>query len=201
MSDFDLEFETVLRTIEKAGKALGQDRWEWREFLRYAAAYFHAFRITRPVVVEIGTLDNAQKPFYETLLGAEHIGIDTGTQSRCRPDILGDSRNPETWRALLDRLAGRPVDLLFIDGNHAYDCAKSDYGMYGPLTRHLVALHDIACFDVPHCVDVLRFWRELCETEFEHLHLSFHKKRTHEVTTIWPGHEMGIGLIVKGGVA
>lgn len=196
--EFLQKYAACMGEMDRAGRCLGQDRLEWLAFLEYAAAYFRNRGIEHPVVVEIGTLDGAQKRFYEDLLGAEHIGVSLPQNSSAQADIVGDSTKPATLAALEARLNGRPIDLLFIDGNHVYEYAKSDYETYGPLTRHLIALHDIACFDVPECVDVLRYWRELCEME-GHLHISFHKKRTHEVTTIWPGHEMGIGLVVKGG--
>jgi cephalosporin hydroxylase len=42
-------------------------------------------------------------------------------------------------------LQGRPVDLLFIDGDHSYGAVRSDFDMYGPLVGPggISAFHDI----------------------------------------------------------
>ena len=152
-----------------AGKRLNQHIPEWQAFLEYASGYFLARNITHPVVVEIGILDGAQRRFYEKLLGAEHIGIDSGREDSMvgAADIVGDSRLPETVEKLKARLAGRPIDLLFIDGLHTYEAVKSDYEMYGPMTKHIIALHDIhtpklraeCSVDVRDCGG--RFWRRI----------------------------------------
>ena len=120
-----------------------QCRDEWLGFLEYASAYMTHRGIERPVVLEVGTRLNLQKPYYERLLGAEHIGIDI-TAAEAAPDILGDSAAPETIAKVKEMLAGRPVDILFIDGNHEYEGVKKDYEIYGPMTRHLIAFHDIS---------------------------------------------------------
>ena len=43
-------------------------------------------------------------------------------------------------------LAGQPIDLLFIDGDHTYEGVKKDWEMYSPLVRSggLIAFHDVA---------------------------------------------------------
>lgn len=62
-------------------------------------------------------------------------------------------------------LAGRAIDLLFIDGDHAYGAVRSDFEMYAPLVAPggLVAMHDVAVF--PHNsgrdFEAGLFWREL----------------------------------------
>ncbi len=201
MRDFDSRFEEVMEAIDQAGKCLGQDRIEWREFLRFAAAYFQGHGIAHPVVVEIGTLDGAQKRFYEALLGAEHIGISLPQNSSAAADIVGDSTAPETVTALRERLAGRNIDLLFIDGNHSLQYAKADYVNYGRMTAHLIALHDLFCDDGTPDMDSGKLWQEIKASEAAKAwtFLTLHHPRAHEETTIWPGHEMGIGVIIKGG--
>ncbi|MFY9586877.1 MAG: class I SAM-dependent methyltransferase [Actinomycetota bacterium] len=59
--------------------------------------------------------------------------------------IDGSSRDPETLRAIEDILAGRLLDLLFIDGDHSYEGVASDFRLYRHLVREggLVAFHDI----------------------------------------------------------
>ena len=70
-------------------------------------------------------------------------------------------------RATLDRVrtlfAGRPVDVLFIDGDHTYAGVRSDYEMYGPLVRDggVVAFHDIVPGLECDVGGVPRYWREL----------------------------------------
>ena len=70
-------------------------------------------------------------------------------------------------RATLDRvgalLAGRPVDVLVIDGDHTYAGVKSDYEMYCPLVRDggIVAFHDIVPGLESAVGGVPRFWREV----------------------------------------
>lgn len=202
MSTFDARFDQVMGIVDQSGKCLGQDRTEWREFLRYAAAYFQARGIDRPVVVEIGTLDGAQKQFYEVLLSAEHIGISLPQTESASADIVGDSTKPGTLAALGDRLAGRSIDLLFIDGNHSIGYVKADLANYGPLTAHLIALHDLYGDDGTPGMDVGKAW-EMVRAKYPggpaQPFLTFHHQRRFEATSIWPGHEMGIGLVVKGG--
>jgi predicted O-methyltransferase YrrM len=40
----------------------------------------------------------------------------------------------------------RPIDLLFIDGDHTFDGVKRDWEMYSPLVRSggMIVFHDIA---------------------------------------------------------
>jgi predicted O-methyltransferase YrrM len=50
-----------------------------------------------------------------------------------------------TREAVMKKLNGRAVDLLFIDGDHRYSRVKKDFEMYAPLVRTggVVLLHDI----------------------------------------------------------
>ena len=92
-----------------------------------------------------------------------------------RLDLLrGDSHDPGTL-AQVRTLLSRPLDLLFIDGDHTYAGVRADFESYGPLVRPggLIAFHDIAPpTDVgpagpdrnEYLVgDVPRFWNELKE--------------------------------------
>lgn len=59
--------------------------------------------------------------------------------------LVGDSRDPASLVWLRARLAGRPIDVLHIDGDHSYEAVDSDYEMYSPLVRPggLVLVHDV----------------------------------------------------------
>jgi predicted O-methyltransferase YrrM len=77
--------------------------------------------------------------------------------------LRADSHDPATLRRVLDQLAGRPVDLLFIDGDHSYSGVRSDFAMYSPLVRPggVIAFHDIVPGPESDVGGVPRFWREL----------------------------------------
>ena len=169
---------------------LGQSALEWQYFLEFADGYFKARGIEHPVVVEIGVMYNAQKQFYQELLGAEHIGIDV--YPGANPDILGDSHDPATVEKLKGRLAGRSIDLLFIDGDHSYDGVRRDYEIYRPLAGHLVALHDISGVPVvpAEIVQVMRLWNELLAVNGPDILMTF--RHFNSVR------HMEIGLVIKG---
>jgi predicted O-methyltransferase YrrM len=59
--------------------------------------------------------------------------------------LRADSHRAETLEAARAALEGRPVDLLFIDGDHTYDGVKCDFEMYRGLVRPggVIAFHDI----------------------------------------------------------
>jgi predicted O-methyltransferase YrrM len=85
--------------------------------------------------------------------------------------LHGDSQTAQMKQRVLTRLAGAPVDFLFIDGDHSYAGVKADFELYAPLVRPggIIALHDI----VPdhrtrfgrdtgcYAGEVHRYWSEL----------------------------------------
>jgi cephalosporin hydroxylase len=84
-----------------------------------------------------------------------------------RIDLLrADSHDPATLQRLRDLLSGRPVDVLFVDGDHSYDGVRRDFEVYAPLVRPggLVAFHDIV--QGGEDIGVPRFWEEL-EARYE----------------------------------
>jgi len=135
-----------------------QGRQEWYAYMDLIRAYFKRREIEHPVVVEIGVWANWQRPFYKYYLDAEHIGIDISCE-QSMPDILGDSHAPETLAKFKTLLKGRMIDLLFIDGAHDYESVRKDYEIYAPLTKGIVAFHDVAWPAGPQ-----QFWRELIDT-------------------------------------
>lgn len=172
-----------------------QDTHEWRAYLEFIETYFRNRNIERPVVVEIGVHGGNQKRFYEGLLGYEHIGIDIA-EKYSKPDILGHSQAAETIETLKKRLDGRPINLLFIDGDHSYAGVSGDYKAYVPYVKNIIALHDI--FYYPN--SVAKFWNELIEAEKgkykqdypAYLHKTFLTFGTWHTAT----YRIGIGLII-----
>lgn len=71
-------------------------------------------------------------------------------------------------------------DLIFIDGNHAYNYVRNDYEKSLKLNPKLIMFHDIIGKPTP---DVIRLW-----TEIKHIH-----KNYYEFTDNQP--VMGIGII------
>lgn len=139
-------------------------------------------RLEARVVVEIGSAKGgtfyawAQVTRPDALLvsidlpggafGGRLRGVDVGPLARdgqAVEAIRGDSHDPETFERLLSVLGGRPVDVLFIDGDHSYAGVRDDFERYAPLVRPggLVALHDIVPHPPGSACEVDRFWLEL----------------------------------------
>jgi predicted O-methyltransferase YrrM len=82
--------------------------------------------------------------------------------------IRDDSHRPETRERVRQCLGNKPLDFLFIDGDHTYSGVKADFEMYSSLVRPggLIAFHDILDRpDVPG-LEVHQFWSEI-KTRFE----------------------------------
>jgi predicted O-methyltransferase YrrM len=81
--------------------------------------------------------------------------------------LYGDSHSEETAGRLATLLEGRPLDFLFIDGDHSSEGVRQDFELYAPFVRAggLIGFHDI----VPHDeagFGVAEFWEEL-RTRYE----------------------------------
>ena len=61
--------------------------------------------------------------------------------------IAGDSHEEATAERLEAILNGRPIDLLFLDGDHTAAGVEADVLMYAPLVRDggVIAFHDVTC--------------------------------------------------------
>jgi predicted O-methyltransferase YrrM len=77
--------------------------------------------------------------------------------------IRGDSHEESSLARVRSLLAGSPVDVLFIDGDHSYEGVKRDFELYSPLVRPggFIALHDIARHPADVGCEVDRFWNEI----------------------------------------
>jgi predicted O-methyltransferase YrrM len=88
--------------------------------------------------------------------------------------MTADSQDPRTVQAVRKWLGTRPLDALFIDGDHSFEGASTDYRMYAPLVRAggMVAFHDIVSdsktrtgrVTSAYAGDVPRLWASLKET-------------------------------------
>lgn len=190
------QFDSLVSDMTFQKKRLNQHLPEFLAYLEYTKAYFDFCGVTRPVVVEVGILDGAQRIFYEQLLNAEYISIDIDPKAPAT--IHGDSSALSTVQEVVRMLGGRPIDLCFIDGLHTYEGAKADLNAYYPLTRHIVALHDILTPKLhPHDpVDVIRLWREILAGNKHDTLLTiqhFNPRDPREFN----GRPLGIGVVVK----
>jgi predicted O-methyltransferase YrrM len=178
-----------------------QDTWELMRLVAVA-------RSLRPeAVVEIGSLFGGTLYCWSqvaapnaTLIGIDLPGGDfgggpseeqaDGFRTMLREgqqfDFLPqDSHQTATVDAVRSLLGGKPIDFLFIDGDHTYEGVSQDFAMYSPLVRPggVVAFHDI----VPHTdpiYGVARFWNELKDGY-----------RHEEFVYSWSQVGLGIGLI------
>jgi len=179
----DVITDSAVRSL----KGPNQIFYEWKDYLLFVKSYFAIRGILNPVVVEIGVQNGRQKPHYQKFLDAVHIGIDISDKF-CKPDILGDSHAPETMARLKAMLATRKINLLFIDACHTYEDALSEYESYGPLSKDIIAFHDIR-----HILGIGKLWHDINYKE------RFNKNRVSFSIGGWGGGwcELGIGVIVK----
>jgi len=181
----------------------GQRPAEWKIFMEFISSYFQARGIDHPVVVEIGIWKGHQRKFYERILGAEYIGIDQDPKSQA--DIIGNSRDPQVKAALLSKLSGRRIDLLFIDGDHTLEGVGADYTSFGPLVRHIIAIHDIATDWIPEekeKVKVKEFWNWIKATDQENILMEIHNFNppgSGQFQFGNLGRQMGIGMVIANG--
>lgn len=100
--------------------------------------------------------------------------------------VIGDSHEEATITKVKKLFDERPIDLLFVDGDHGYQSAREDFETYGRLVSEdgLIAFHDIVPGE--NSGGVPRFWREIRDlyagTEF---------------VESWDQGGFGIGLIRK----
>jgi predicted O-methyltransferase YrrM len=104
--------------------------------------------------------------------------------------VEGNSHDTATRDQVCALLGGRPLDVLFIDGDHSYAGVKRDFDLYAPLVRSggLIAFHDIVADDGAGPAvsgDVPRFWQELKAT-----------RRTEEIVADDGRAGYGIGIVV-----
>lgn len=84
--------------------------------------------------------------------------------------IEGDSRQADTFHKLTTQLGGNRPDFLWIDGDHSYPTAFSDWFTYRQLVgaEGLIALHDIRPESRYPGFEVDRLWAQIklhCDTD------------------------------------
>jgi cephalosporin hydroxylase len=101
--------------------------------------------------------------------------------------IAADSHDATTLAALKETLAGVPIDVLWIDGDHTYEGVRQDVQMYGDLVRAggIIALHDIRQSDQFPDQQSDVYWQEL----------RAHARTREFIAEPTPGAGMGIGVI------
>lgn len=86
------------------------------------------------------------------------------TDSKCKiTPLAGDSHKQEFLATVKNKLNGKQVDFLFIDGDHTEEGVRSDYNMYSPLVRSggIIAFHDILEKQPIPGNQVFYFWEEI----------------------------------------
>lgn len=150
-------------------------------------------RELKPVnILEIGVNRGGTSALWHNTCTGIVIGVDDKINNlearfpRFR-SVVGRSQLIETRLRVLGLLQGQDIHLLFIDGDHSYSGAKSDYEFYRSIVKPggLIAFHDINAdpkyFSLAEEGGIPRFWREL-ETD---------NKLEFTVNGIWGG----IGVI------
>ena len=86
-------------------------------------------------------------------------------RDRQRIELLDDvdSQDERTFERVGRLLGERPVDYLFIDGDHRHDAVRRDFELYSTLVRPggIVAFHDISPHTTLDTEGTAAFWAEL----------------------------------------
>lgn len=144
-----------------------------------AAALQVIDRLRPRVVLEIGSNLGGTLYAWSTVAAADAlivtVDIPFDNATRLRPlrhlvrawqrieHVAGDSHAASTLAGVRGRLAGRAVDLLFVDGDHSAEGVASDLRMYGPLVRDggIIGFHDIVRNPAIPEHEVWKLWDEL----------------------------------------
>lgn len=77
--------------------------------------------------------------------------------------LRADSHSDVTLDHVREKLSGQDVDLLFIDGDHSYAGALSDFRRYSQLVRHggLICMHDVVPNPSTDAIEVDKVWEKV----------------------------------------
>jgi predicted O-methyltransferase YrrM len=165
--------------LAKAARALGALQ-KWREL----APLIGLLRTRRlETVVEIGTARGGTLWLWCRLADqkAVIVSIDLAAAPGLRRYraprqtlrfLASDSHSAATREALVEILAGRPIDLLMIDGDHTYEGVRRDFELYSPLVAEggLIAFHDIVRPSHQRSCRVDVFWNEI-KGDYRHVEI------------------------------
>ena len=115
----------------------------------------HLISIDLPGGIHGGGYANAREKLYRLFVS---------NRPNCHLDLLrSDSQQTSTREQVLKLLNQRPIDFLFIDGDHRYAGVKKDYELYAGLVRPggLIAFHDIRLNRYDSTIEVARLWEEI----------------------------------------
>lgn len=135
------------------------------EFAALCALLPNPLGTTLEIGVDHGATFWAWRQLSDSVIGIDAM-LGTSATSFSPEVIIGDSHDVKTLINVEKRLEGRPVDFLFIDGDHTYEGAQQDFETYSPLVRRdgLIAIHDINEDGEDAGGGVARYWRDLTKT-------------------------------------
>jgi cephalosporin hydroxylase len=113
-------------------------------------------------------------------------------------EIKGDTHDPEFIAKVFQNIA-RPVDFMFIDGDHTYEGVKADFQNFSSFVKPggYIAFHDIQDTEIHRgngCF-VAQFWNEV-KNNYEHWEfIDANEYQCYELKC--PSKSMGIGVIKK----
>lgn len=162
---------------------------EWKRLMEFLAMEHSPKRI-----LEIGTGRGGSTYFLTKLGGKGSLIVTVDAEPKAKEavalfrkdrgqkihSVIGSSHDPATVERVASIVGGKPVDLLYIDGDHSYDGVKKDFDLYkkfcGP--KSIVCFHDIiADYGATKGIEsdiktgeVYKFWGEL-KTQHEHLEI------------------------------
>lgn len=141
------------KVIVEIGTKKGGSFFIWARYLKPK----HLISIDLPGGIHGGGFPKEKIPFLKCF---------TGDDNEAKVSIiLGDSHKSNTFSRLEEKLNGKKIDFLFIDGDHTYEGVKSDFYMYKKLVKKggLIAFHDIISSDYHHNLDcyVDQLWNEI----------------------------------------
>jgi len=88
-----------------------------------------------------------------------------GKSKKQKIHLIETNSHENTSKRIVNLIFDRkPIDFLFIDGDHSYEGVKKDFELYSPLVRKggIIALHDICPFMASsYEYGVSKLWKEL----------------------------------------
>lgn len=138
-------------------------------------------------VLEIGTGDSAGLARFLVMnMGWEVTSIDPK-----EPTVPDELKTSGKWTFIQGESQSVDIDgfydLVFIDGDHAYDAAKADWEKFY-ISGRIIALHDVSLSGW-YADGVAKFWHEIAYTAKNNLRKGFHDSIISEA-------KMGIGWYV-----